>query len=167
MKLTCIATVILLLPTTTLAQDNAFEGGSGAYLLAQNRDYTDVINGLEATNYAIDDVSTTLLGRIMITASNGAHRREIVVSRSTGEILSDVLSDIPSDSDAAARQAAIAAASEPVPDDSGIDFHIGGSLKFGVNDKSGGYGRASVTARQNNIGGSNVDASISYSRGVD
>lgn len=167
MKLSIITTAILLSPTTGLAQDSAFDDIAGTYQLAQSRDYTDVINGLEATDYAIEDVSTTLLGRTMITASNGAHRREIVVSRSTGEILSDVLTDIPVDRDEAARQAALAAASEPVPDDQPIDFHIGGSLKLGVNSGSGGYGRATVTARQNNIGGSNVDASVSYSRGFD
>lgn len=162
-----IALVFATLPTEMIAQDAGFNSLSESYQLAQNRDHNDVINGLQATDYAIEDVSTTLLGRTKITANNGIHRREVVVSRSTGEILSDVLMDIPADAQTVARQAALAAASEPKADENQSGIEFGGSLTVGVNNRSGGYGRATVTARQNNIGGSNIDGTVSLSKGFD
>ncbi|WP_341368667.1 hypothetical protein [Yoonia sp. BS5-3] len=165
-SLAIAALIISLVPSLAIAQD-AFDDATGAYVLAQNRDYTDVIGGLQATNYDIEDVSTTLLGRTMIVANNGLHRREIVVSRATGEILSDVLLDMPIDDDAAALQAAMAAGSEPVPEDDGISFDISGSVTVGINSGSGAYGSGSVSASQDNIGGSGVDATVTYSRGFD
>ncbi len=154
-------------PTLAAAQNADLSGLGDSYQLAQNRDYTDVVNGLTATNYEIEGVSTTLLGRTRIMANNGQHRREVIVSRSTGEILSDVLLDLPADPQAVARQSALAAASEPKTNGTGSSVEFGGSLSIGVNSVTGGYGRATISARQRNIGGSNVDVGVSLSKGFD
>jgi hypothetical protein len=66
-----------------------------------------------------------------------------------------------------ARQTALAAASEPVDDTKASSLEFSGSLKIGVNTGSGGYGRATIAARQRNIGGSNVSVGVSLSKGFD
>lgn len=53
--------------------------------------YLDVIEALDDAGYRILSVGTTLLNRVRIRASNDRHVREIVVSRSTGEILRDAV----------------------------------------------------------------------------
>lgn len=52
--------------------------------------HLDVIRTLEASGYTILSVRETLLNRIRIQARNEIHLREIVISRSTGNILRDV-----------------------------------------------------------------------------
>ncbi len=66
-----------------------------------------------------------------------------------------------------ARQTALAAASEPADDTKVSSFEFSGSLKIGVNTSSGGYGRATIAARQRNIGGSNVSVGVSLSKGFE
>ena len=153
------------LPVTATAQNADYSGLGQTYELAQNRDYGDVVRGLEAVDYQIEDVTTTLLGRTRITANNGEHRREVIVSRTTGEVLSDMILDIQPDPDAVALQSALDAASDPRPESgqSGIEFS--GSLTFGYNDRSGSSARGSITARQENIGGSGITGSITYGKG--
>lgn len=60
-------------------------------LILMQISYVDVIANLEGTGYQIVDMRSTFLGRIKLRARNAIHMREIVVSRSTGEILSDVI----------------------------------------------------------------------------
>ena len=67
---------------------------SGSFEVAQNRTYLDVVASLEAEGYEITDVSKTWLGRIKIVATSKANLREVIVSRTTGEILSDVIVDV-------------------------------------------------------------------------
>ena len=76
------------LPITGNAQTVATDG---SYQVAQNRTSEDVVAALEYEGYLIDQISRTLLGRIQITATNDVHLRRVVVSRTTGEILSDVI----------------------------------------------------------------------------
>ncbi|QDC09682.1 hypothetical protein FHY55_10685 [Oceanicola sp. D3] len=59
------------------------------YMARQN--YTDVIAVLERNGYRVVSMSSTMLGRVKILAQNKVHLREIVVSRSTGEIKHDVI----------------------------------------------------------------------------
>ncbi|MFY0632828.1 MAG: hypothetical protein JXQ91_03390 [Vannielia sp.] len=59
-------------------------------ILARQR-YTDVIATLEGDGYRVVKMSSTMLGRVKIVAQNRVHLREIVVSRSTGEIKHDVI----------------------------------------------------------------------------
>lgn len=60
-------------------------------LYQARQDYTDVVRMLERNGYLIVKMTSTMLGRVKITASNRAHLREVVVSRSTGEIKHDVI----------------------------------------------------------------------------
>lgn len=50
-----------------------------------------VIARVEAEGYSVSDVSKTWLGRILITAEDDQNLREIVLNRTTGEILRDRL----------------------------------------------------------------------------
>jgi hypothetical protein len=67
---------------------------SGSFEVAQNRTYLDVVTSLKAEGYEITDVSKTWLGRIKIVATSKANLREVIVSRTTGEVLSDVIVDV-------------------------------------------------------------------------
>lgn len=53
--------------------------------------YAAIAKALEMDGYQILDVRRTLLNRAMIHASNEDHLREIVVSRSSGQVLRDVI----------------------------------------------------------------------------
>lgn len=63
----------------------------GTALMAQARTEAQVTAALELQGYEINDIRQSLLGRVIITASNDVHVREIVMSRSSGEILSDLI----------------------------------------------------------------------------
>ncbi len=66
----------------------------GGVVVVQARSYGDVVAALEAGGYRVDDISRTFLGRVRIVASNRQHRREVIISRSTGEIMSDMIVDV-------------------------------------------------------------------------
>lgn len=91
----CLA--ITLLPHLAQAQSLSFHTAESSYQLAQNRDAIDVIADLELQGYQIETVGRTLLGRTRVVARNSFHTREVVLSTSTGEILSDTLVDVTSD----------------------------------------------------------------------
>lgn len=60
--------------------------------LAQTPDIAQpVMSRLQTEGYAVTEVSRTWLGRILITATTEGHLREIVLNRTTGEILRDRL----------------------------------------------------------------------------
>lgn len=48
-----------------------------------------VIAGIEADGYTITDIARSWLGRIVITARNDAGLREVVLNRTSGEVLRD------------------------------------------------------------------------------
>lgn len=52
--------------------------------------YLDVLRALENQGYRILSVRETLLNRILIRADNPLHLREIIVSRTHGQILRDI-----------------------------------------------------------------------------
>ena len=56
--------------------------------------YSDVIAQLQDVGYRIVEVKSTFLGRIRILARNKVHLREVIVSRSTGEIKRDVILEL-------------------------------------------------------------------------
>lgn len=63
---------------------------------AQQLGTQDVIWLLRSEGYEITEVGRTWLGRIRIEATNGANDREVIISRSTGEIRYDqVYSKLP------------------------------------------------------------------------
>lgn len=87
------ASSFLIAPTqaqTTNAQGQA--QAQAAFELAQARSADEVILQLREAGFTIDAVTRTFLGRVRIEASNDTTVREVVVSRATGEILSDQVS---------------------------------------------------------------------------
>lgn len=56
--------------------------------------YADVISALRSDGYRIVSVDRTFLGRIRIVAQNNRHVREVIVSRSTGEIKSNMVIEV-------------------------------------------------------------------------
>tara|TARA_R110002124_G_scaffold35633_4_gene115721 strand:+ start:609 stop:1109 length:501 start_codon:yes stop_codon:yes gene_type:complete len=64
---------------------------AGETVVAQTQTYIDVMAQLEASGYEVINVSRTWLGRVKIEARNQIHMREVVVSSSTGEVMSDVV----------------------------------------------------------------------------
>ena len=77
-----IALIAIAAPTVTAAQEGSRSG------------YTQVIFNLEDDGYRVMQLSSTLLGRVKILARNSIHLREIVVSRATGEIKSDIILEV-------------------------------------------------------------------------
>ena len=62
--------------------------------LVQSRTLEDVIFQLQTAGYEVEDITRTFLGRLRVVAKIDGTRREIIMSRSTGEILSDTVSVI-------------------------------------------------------------------------
>ncbi|MDD7971009.1 hypothetical protein [Roseinatronobacter alkalisoli] len=86
--------VVLATATVLMAPAQAQTTNAQAQLgfeLAQARSADDVIVHLQEAGFTIHAVTRTFLGRVRIKASNETTTREIVVSRSTGEILSDLV----------------------------------------------------------------------------
>lgn len=50
-----------------------------------------IVAALKSEGYVVYDSSRTLLGRIKVVVGNGAYYRQIVISRTTGEIRNDTL----------------------------------------------------------------------------
>ena len=80
------ALVATVPPTSALALDAR---AMPAMFVLAAQSYVDVIEMLESAGYRVNGMKTTFLGRVKIQAQNRQHLREVVVSRSTGEIKSD------------------------------------------------------------------------------
>lgn len=76
------------------AQAQVQADAANSFEVAQNRTYLDVIASLEAEGYKINEVTTTWLGRIKVMAQSTQNLREVVVSRATGEIMSDIILEV-------------------------------------------------------------------------
>lgn len=134
------------------------EAEMGNMLMAQARTETQVIAALELQGYAVSDTRRSLLGRIIITAENEAHVREVVMSRATGEILSDrIVENLVSVTGDGKSTASADAGADSSSDGGGIDagtsVDVGGSVSIGSDSttNSGGVslstgGGASVSA---------------------
>ena len=48
-----------------------------------------VVDQIEAQGYSVTEIERTWLGRILITARNDTHLREVVLNRVTGQVVSD------------------------------------------------------------------------------
>lgn len=155
----------ILLAATAIATSagGAYAGQTsmptGPHLLIAQQNYIDVVGMLEGTGYRVVDMKSTFLGRIRIRAKNREHMREVVVSRSTGEIKSDQIIKVfaaPSDSDARrqnVRNTRSAPRSEQERNNSGLSASIGSSS--GSIDSSGAgasVGGASVSADGGGVG---------------
>lgn len=114
---------------------------------AQN--YTLVIAMLEDTGYRVTSMKSTLLGRLKIRAQNREHIREVVVSRSTGEIKSDRIVKVfhNTDDDRAAPGAATAPTAGQRPSGSSASVNVGdtsASMDSGGASISAGGGSVSA-----------------------
>lgn len=59
----------------------------GHLLMAASQAHLAVIQMLKENGYTVVSVKRTFLGRAKVTVSNNLHTREIIVSRSTGEVM--------------------------------------------------------------------------------
>jgi len=83
-------TVTLATPSFAQSSGQSQTIAEGSIVVA-SLEYQNVISDLRSDGYKIVKVSRTLLGRIRILARNKVHTREVVVSRTTGEIKRDVV----------------------------------------------------------------------------
>jgi len=117
----------------------------GNMLMVQARTETQVIAALELQGYEILDTRRSLLGRIIITAQNGAHVREVVMRRLTGQILSDLILE---DGAAASAEAQNETQTESDFDRSGADVSVGVGISVSIqsDDADGNNGGVSVSS---------------------
>jgi hypothetical protein len=125
---------------------------AGLTLVAQQQTYLDVMANLEAAGYTVVKTKTTFLGRVQITARNATHLREVVVSRATGEVKSDVILETFATGDAAAAIGALPAATETEAEETGgiLDFLGLG----GTSSNAATSARDSATAATDSLGNS-------------
>lgn len=141
-----LAAVLTLAPINAFAQSTdapAADDAPGSIILAQQT-YIDVMANLEASGYTIVQTKTTFLGRVQIMARNAAHMREIVVSRSTGEVKRDIIVEVYATawgSGDAAASAAAASESDASTGSGGILGALG--FKANTNVSAGANGSAS------------------------
>ncbi len=136
---TLLATPALSDKARQSAEASARLNAASTLALAQNRTYLDVVAGLEAEGYVIKDIQTTWLGRIKILAASRANLREVVVSRTTGEIMSDVIIEVfargKGNATTGADGGSDAGASGGL--DLGVDVDLDADLKLGGSRASG------------------------------
>ena len=147
-----------------IAQSQPGAGQAGSLQLAQQT-YVSVIGNLETNGYAVVDLKTTLLGRVKIVAQNSAHVRELVVSRSTGEIMSDRIVRILDESEgstAQTRAAGSAATNTGSGEQSGASVSVDGTISGGVSsDALSGSAGVSVGGSASSSGGGSASGSAS------
>lgn len=115
---------------------------AGETVVAQTQTYIDVMAQLEASGYEVINVSRTWLGRVKIEARNQIHMREVVVSSSTGEVMSDVV------------VAVYAQADNNQPAATGEETSGNDGLGVGVDINLGASGNASGGSNGGSAGGS-------------
>lgn len=124
--------------------------------------YLDVIAMLEDTGYRVTGMKSTLLGRLKIRAQNREHMREIVVSRSTGEIKSDrIIKMFAAESSTTKPRAATAAVvgTGTTSGSGGSSGSSGGGISVnagsgGLGVSVGGSGGVNVSAGSGGVGAS-------------
>jgi hypothetical protein len=124
---------------------------AGLTLVAQQQTYLDVMANLEAAGYTVVKTKTTFLGRVQITARNATHLREVVVSRATGEVKSDVILETFATGDAAAIGALPAATETEAEETGGILDFLG---LGGTSSNAATSARDSATAATDSLGNS-------------
>lgn len=91
-KIISALAALAMISTPLQAQDSRAAAQDGFSVAQGARTYADVVGELQDSGYIVDAVTQTFLGRIRITARNAVQIREIIMSRSTGEIMSDSVS---------------------------------------------------------------------------
>ena len=133
-------------------------GPTASYQIAQQT-YSSVIAQLQNSGYRIVEVKRTFLGRSRILARNNVHFREVIVSRSTGEVKRDVVIQIIAEgTDGGGNGSSLGSASSSGGSGSGSSGSGSSGSSSGVNSSGGGGGLnagASVGG-----GGFNAGASV-------
>lgn len=139
--------VMATLSTPLAAQSSNGTANVVELELVQARTLDDLLIQLQNAGYSIDDITRTFLGRIRVLASDATTTREVVMSRTTGEIFSDVVrSREPSPDQAAGRQ--------PMSDNASRADETGARASGG---RSEGNGRSDNADSRSNSGGGSRD----------
>lgn len=144
--------------------DVSANANAGLTLVAQHQTYLDVMANLEAAGYSVVETKTTFLGRVQITARNAAHLREVVVSRATGEVKSDVIVETFATGDAAAAAVVGVAPAAGAPEEGFSILEILGLGSTSTEAVSGTAG--SVTDGANSVAGSVSGAVSGVTSGI-
>lgn len=125
----------------------------GPILMIAQQTYLDVVGMLENTGYRVLNMKSTFLGRVRIRAMNREHVREVVVSRSTGEIKSDrIIQMIGGTNENGTKRQTGRSASDSVSD-GGLNASVGSSSgSVGSSGVSASAGGASVSVGSGGIG---------------
>jgi len=142
------AAMIAMVPAVAPAANATAQGQGNAqaiatmdnFTVAQVRSYLDVIAQLESAGYTLDKVEKTFLGRMKITARNRVHLRELVVSRSTGEIMRDAVIREFAESDGSSDDSGAAPAATEEETTSGGSLTVGVGSSAGVDIGGGSVG---------------------------
>ncbi|WP_322889772.1 MULTISPECIES: hypothetical protein [unclassified Yoonia] len=120
------------------------------FAVVQARTLDDLLIQLQSAGFSIDDISRTFLGRIRVVASNDTTIREVVMSRTTGEIFSDI---------SRSRAPGPAQAGQVLPDNSDAreNSSAGGGSRETGSAASGG--RSDGNGRSDNASGRSNSAS--------
>lgn len=135
-RLVSVLATALIVASTPISAIAASSAGSPMVLSIAAQTYVDVIGMLESAGYRVKGMKTTLLGRVKILAQNREHLREVVVSRSTGEIKSDRIVRVFAQQEG--NSTARTAARKPGETDGTSSSSSGGSGDVSVSAGSGG-----------------------------
>jgi hypothetical protein len=114
--------------------------------LVQARTLDDLLIQLQTAGFSIDDITRTFLGRIRVLASDATTTREIVMSRTTGEIFSDVVRSREPGPDQAVG-------GQPVPGNANSQGVGGGNAsRSGETGSQASGGRSEGNSRSDNAG---------------
>ena len=108
--------------------------------------YLTVIQMMESNGYRVVSMKSTLLGRVKIRVRNPEHLREVVVSRSTGEIKSDRIVQVFSNPGISTSAQTSDGQESTGSGGTGVGVSTGGaSVSAGSGGVSAGVGGASVS----------------------
>ncbi|SIN90990.1 hypothetical protein [Vannielia litorea] len=143
------------------AARSGMKSGAQVRVILARQSYTDVIANLENDGYRVVKMTSTMLGRVKIIAQNRVHLREIVVSRSTGEIKHDVILKVFNTNLGDGAAATTKKSRTGVSVEAGGGGSTGGTTGGGVSASVGGSGGVNAS-----VGSGGVSASVGGSGGV-
>jgi hypothetical protein len=136
--------------TATSVSANETNGNLNVGAIIAQQTYIDVVGMLETSGYRVLDMKSTFLGRVRIRAKNHEHVREVVVSRSTGEIKSDQIIQVFGEgTDVKSPKQNTASAGSVGSNGSTIDVSVGTSV-------GGVGGNASVSSGSISVGSGGI-----------
>jgi len=116
---------------------------------------SEVATELTARGYVITEQRRTLLGRILLTAENDVHVRELVIHPNTGEVLRDMVLRVKTTGEANADARAPAAREGEDGSRPGLGLGVDTGVGIGIGASAGGAG-ASGSAKASVGGGAGI-----------